>query len=72
MSNIAQEAMQILNDTLYTIQRVSTFADSMRRSSRSSRRASAARFWSTKSEEAPENLVRYAMVDSALTVPGGR
>ena len=68
MSRIARrEALQILNDTLYTIQRVSTFADSMRLILPFFPAwASAARFWMYQvPKKHPENLVRYAMVDSA-------
>ena len=68
MSRIARkESLQILNNTLYTIQRVSTFADSMRLFLPFFPAwSSSVRFWLYQVPKSrPENLVRYAMVDSA-------
>jgi hypothetical protein len=68
MSRVARkEALQTLNDTLYTIQRVSTFADSMRLILPFFPAwYSSAKFWMYQvPKNRPENLVRYAMVDSA-------
>ena len=68
MARIARdEALQTLQDTLYTITRVSTFADAMRLILPFFPAFwSSARFWMYQIPKSrPENLVRYAMVDSA-------
>jgi len=68
MARVAREESLItLRDNLYTIQRVSTFANAMRLILPFFPAwASAAKFWLYQVPKTrPENLVRYAMVDSA-------